>query len=316
MAYPDEWSVDIAINTSGIDILGTPIGTPDYVSARCIDKAKSGTELCSKLLELDDPQSSLLLLRHCHVPSLNHLRRTVIPKQLNKAALIHDDQTYQTFSSVMGLDVSDPDSWFQSCLPIRHGGFGLSRMQSVVPMAILAAWIHTYQELSLRLNSHELIDNLFERQSFEGSLSHHLSLAWATIQEQMPEKSLLSEKSLSQILEDPEKLIHRFTCTMTDQDYNLLLGKENSHEVSARLRSVSGKRAGAFLQAIPTSNELAIKPGEFCLAACLHLELHLPFQGMQDKCDCGTYLNSSGYHLMTCKHEGGPVWAHDSIVSS
>ncbi|XP_062517793.1 uncharacterized protein LOC134193028 [Corticium candelabrum] len=105
MAYPDEWSVDIAINTSGIDILGTPIGTPDYVSARCTDKAKSGTELCSKLLELDDPQSSLLLLRHCHVPSLNHSSRTVIPEQLNKAALIHDDQTYQTFSSVMGLEM-------------------------------------------------------------------------------------------------------------------------------------------------------------------------------------------------------------------
>ena len=81
----------------------------------------------------------------------------------------------------MGLDVSDPVSWFQSCLPIRHGGFGLSRMQSVAPMAFLAAWVHTSRELSLRLNSHELIDNLFKRQTFEGSLSHHLSLAWATI---------------------------------------------------------------------------------------------------------------------------------------
>ena len=239
MAYPDEWSVDIAINTSGIDILGTPIGTPDYVSACCMDKAKSGTELCSKLLELDDPQSSLLLLRHCHVPSLNHLSRTVIPEQLNKAALIHDDQTYRTFSSVMSLDVLDPDSWFQTCLPIRHGGCSLSKMQPVAPMALLAAWAHTSRELSLRLNSHELIDNLFERQSFEGSLSHHLSLAWATIQEQMPEKSLVSEKSLRQILEDLEKLQYRFTCTMADHDYNLLVGKENSHEVSARLRSVS-----------------------------------------------------------------------------
>ncbi|XP_062516214.1 uncharacterized protein LOC134191608 [Corticium candelabrum] len=267
-------------------------------------------------LFLDDPQSSLLPLRHCHVPSLNHLSRTVIPEQLNKAALIHDDQTYQTFSSVIGLDVSDPDSWFQSCLPIRHGGFGLSRMQSVAPMAFLAAWAHTSRELSLRLNSHELIDNLFKRQSFEGSLSHHLSLAWATIQEQMPEKSLLSEKSLSQILEEPEKLQHSFTCTMADHDYNLLLGKENSHEVSARLRSVSGKGAGAFLQAIPTSNELALKPGEFRLAACLRLGLHLHFQEMQDKCDCGTHFDSFGYDLMTCKHEGGPVWAHDSIVSS
>ena len=97
MAYPDEWCVDIAIYISGIDILGTSIERPDYVSACCIDKAKSGTELCSKLLELDDPQSSLLLLRHCHVPSLNHVSRTTIPEQLNKVALIHDDRHIKLF---------------------------------------------------------------------------------------------------------------------------------------------------------------------------------------------------------------------------
>ena len=50
---------------------------------------------------------------------------------------------------------------------------------------------------------------------------------------------------------------------MVDHDYNLLLGKENSDEVSARLTSVSGKGAGVFLQVIPTSNELALKLSEF-----------------------------------------------------
>ena len=36
---------------------------------------------------------------------------------------------------------------------------------------------------------------------------------------------------------------------------------------------------------------------------------------MQDKCDCETHLDSFWHHLMTCKHGGDPVWAHDSIVS-
>ena len=110
--------------------------------------------------------------------SLNHfiwVQLHVLPEQLIEAALIHDDQTYQTFSSIMGLDESDPGSWFQSCLPIRHEGFGLSRMQSVAPMVFLAAWAQTSRELSLRLNSHELIDNFFERQPCEGSLSLSLS---------------------------------------------------------------------------------------------------------------------------------------------
>ena len=177
MAFLEEWPTEIAINTSGIDILGTPVGEPNYVSARCIDKAKSGSDFCSKLLSLDDPQSSLLLLRHCHVPSLNHLSRTVAPEILNKAALIHDDLTYQTFSSIMGLDLSDPDLWFQTCLPIRHGGCGLSRLQTVAPMAFLAAWAHTFQELPIRLKSSETIEHLIQRHSFEGSLYSRLLLA-------------------------------------------------------------------------------------------------------------------------------------------
>ena len=32
-------------------------------------------------------------------------------------------------------------------------------------------------------------------------------------------------------------------------------------------------------------------------------------------CDCGSPVNNSGYHLLTCKLHGGPVREHDSIVS-
>ncbi|XP_062523315.1 uncharacterized protein LOC134197978 [Corticium candelabrum] len=32
--------------------------------------------------------------------------------------------------------------------------------------------------------------------------------------------------------------------------------------------------------------------------------------------DCGTALDPEGYHLITCKTGGGPVWSHNSIVSA
>ena len=86
--------------------------------------------------------------------------------------------------------------------------------------------------------------------------------------------------------------------------------------MSARLRSVSGKGAGAWLQAILTSDELALKPSEFRLAACLRFGLDLPFQRRQNECDCRTNLDSLGYHLLTCKHGGGPIWAHDSVTAT
>ena len=39
-------------------------------------------------------------------------------------------------------------------------GCGLSRLQTVAPMAFLAAWAHTFQELPIRLKTSETIEHL------------------------------------------------------------------------------------------------------------------------------------------------------------
>ena len=74
--------VEIPVVIDGTEILGTPIGSPSYVESKCVEISKSGQDLCTKLTELDDSQSALLLLRHCHVPRINHLARSVVPSYL------------------------------------------------------------------------------------------------------------------------------------------------------------------------------------------------------------------------------------------
>ena len=59
--------VTIPISTSGTSILGVPIGDPENISSFCLEFAKSGKCLCDQLLNLDDPQAGMLLLRYCHV---------------------------------------------------------------------------------------------------------------------------------------------------------------------------------------------------------------------------------------------------------
>ena len=61
---------------------GTPIGNSDFIRSQCIDIAKSGDRLCSELVNLNDSQSSVLILRHCHVPRLNYLARQIFPVDL------------------------------------------------------------------------------------------------------------------------------------------------------------------------------------------------------------------------------------------
>ena len=41
----------------------------------------------------------------------------------------------------------------------------------------------------------------------------------------------------------------------------------------------------------------------------------MPLASAFDKCNCGQPNDREGYHLLTCKHGGGPIWTHGTIVS-
>ena len=44
----------------------------EFVCSQCVDIAKSGEELCCELAKLNNQQSSMLILHHCHVPRLTY----------------------------------------------------------------------------------------------------------------------------------------------------------------------------------------------------------------------------------------------------
>ena len=50
--------------------------------------------------------------------------------------------------------------------------------------------------------------------------------------------------------------------------------------------------------------------------AFLRLGLPLPLPQPATSCECGKPLDKKGYHLITCKIGGGPVWSHNSMVSA
>ena len=80
-----------------------------------------------------------------------------------------------------------------------------------------------------------------------------------------------------------------------------------SDNYAARIRSLTGHGAGAWLETIPTTDKHALKPNEFRLASHLRLGNSLPFNQWLKTCD----LDKHGYHLLTCKYGGGPVWTND-----
>ena len=49
----------------------------------------------------------------------------------------------------------------------------------------------------------------------------------------------------------------------------------------------------------------------------MRLGMAMPLPLLADKCECkcGKMINRKGYHLLTCKVGGGPVWSHNCMVS-
>ena len=121
-------STSIPATSQGCRILGTSIGSSLSIIKSCSDVAQSGSNLCGKLLQLQDPQCGMLLLRHCHVTRINFLSQTVPPRLLESAVAIHDTLTRSTFTNLLGRGNLTDRQWLQATLPIRHGGFGLTAL--------------------------------------------------------------------------------------------------------------------------------------------------------------------------------------------
>ena len=154
-------STSIPATSQGCRILGTPIGSSSYIIESCADVAQSGSNLCGKLLQLQDPQCGMLLLRYCHVTRMNFLSRTVQPRLLESAAAIHDTLTRSTFTNLLGRGNLTDRQWLQATLPIRHGGFGLTALTYIAPFAFLSSWASTLHTITKQIpDAERLLDEV------------------------------------------------------------------------------------------------------------------------------------------------------------
>ena len=75
----------------------------------------------------------------------------------------------------------------------------------------------------------------------------------------------------------PKTLQHRlFTKIASDSATDIIIQAQSDRD-AVQLRSLQGRRAGAWLDVIPTSAKHALKTNEFSLASYLRLGVALPF---------------------------------------
>eukprot|EP00456_Euglypha_rotunda_P049757 TRINITY_DN3993_c0_g2_i4.p1 TRINITY_DN3993_c0_g2~~TRINITY_DN3993_c0_g2_i4.p1 ORF type:complete len:427 (-),score=23.61 TRINITY_DN3993_c0_g2_i4:53-1333(-) len=81
----------------------------------------------------------------------------------------------------------------------------------------------------------------------------------------------------------------------------LLIKSGKNHMTKARLRSIRGKQAGAWLTALPTTPALTLSDLHFRVASRLRLGLP-PQDHLPANCKCGANLRTDPHHFLSCKY--------------
>ena len=158
------------------------------------------------------------------------------------------------------------------------------------------------------LSMADLVDYLRNSESLSGSIvSTVLSAFHILLPLSKSDTNDTDYQSLENMISYPKKLQHCFSTKIASNNAIDLIAQAPSDRDAARLRSLQGRGAGAWLDVISTSGKHALQANEFSIASNLRLGLALPFTNWVKVCDCGRDLDQQGYHLLTCKYGGGPV---------
>ena len=96
------WKGDLEAAQNGIVILGTPVGSPEFVQRFLGNRYAVQARFWERLKQVPDLQTAWLLLLYCANPRANHLIRALSPDLVADYARAHDDGLWATFLDLIG----------------------------------------------------------------------------------------------------------------------------------------------------------------------------------------------------------------------
>ena len=113
-------------SVGGVEFLGSPVfGSEEYYCGHIAKRVDKVLQCQEKLLDMDDPQIQLLLLRSCLSScKIDNLLRTVPPNKGIQQLAKFDSNLRVCLDAIIRCSTSDM-SWLQASLPVRQGGLGL-----------------------------------------------------------------------------------------------------------------------------------------------------------------------------------------------
>ena len=137
------WVADAPLAKRGLKVLGTPMGTSEFVASFATQRQQEEQRLLDALPTVPDLQCAWLLLACSAVPRANHLLRVLTPEASEPYAQWHDGALWDCFVELMGAKAwaGDAKAREVATLPIRMGGLGLRSAVRTSRGAYVAGWL-------------------------------------------------------------------------------------------------------------------------------------------------------------------------------
>ena len=166
------WRGDRALpeDKHGVKVLGTPLGSPEFVQARLLELSASHQRLADKIPHVSDLQSAWLLLLFSAASRPNCILRAVHPETTREFATLHDTSMRRFVETLLDVRMND-ETWNVRSFPLSLGGLGL---RSAVRGRAAAYWSSWADGLHMIRRRHALVTELIIRELSSDQPAHHL----------------------------------------------------------------------------------------------------------------------------------------------
>ncbi len=298
----------------GIKVLGTPLGSPEFVARQMQDIRAEHDLLLAALREMPELQSSWLLLSMCASTRANYYLRALPPSQSRAFAESHDQAMLNTLFALLDHPDGEREDvhWARMVaqLPLRLGGLGLRSAVRVAPAAYWASWADCLEMIQRR---HPVLAAMFTNALSAEAPSpapclHELQqgrvqLRWEGYHDCPSWADLARGVRPRQPEGEPGEWAHGwqfYAAGARDEFARAALMQQRSlrGESQALLRSQSGPCGGKVFTVLPTSTLTTIPSAE--MRVLLLRRLHLPIPLMARLCRCRRPLDACGHHRAAC----------------
>ena len=282
--------------SSGITVLGAPVGYNQYVREKLQEKISKIEETTQALALIKNPQIEYVLLSSClALRKFMFFLRTTDTSTMDDILSQFDTITREALSRIVAFPLTDLQ-WRQAKLPCSMGGVGLLAAADQSPIAFATSY----------LSSHRLIvDLLHPGADIDPSLPQPLldSIS-GKLGEVTTVESLhgMSQKMLS-------FKVNQLNQRLLIDDFTLEAGQRET----ARLRCLGNKHAGDWLTVVPSpSLGLSLRAQEFNLS--LKYRLGCPIYTSDSTCPaCHQPSDLMGDHALGCGSQGERIARHNLL---